>query len=148
MHAFPQLQHDRHCDVTVIGGGISGALIANELAGHGHDVVVVEQRDIGWGSSAASTALLQYEIDTHMTELTTRFGEADAVLAYRACAEAIKLLQALAGEVGDVDFGRMRSLAVRHGLWRQWHHLQHARGRPATRTDRTTPAPAGETVFL
>jgi glycine/D-amino acid oxidase-like deaminating enzyme len=110
MHAFPQLQQDRRCDVAVIGGGISGALIANELAGHGHDVVVVEQRDIGWGSSAASTALLQYEIDTHMTELAARLGEADAVLAYRACAEAIKQLQVLSGEVRDVDFGRMRSL--------------------------------------
>jgi glycine/D-amino acid oxidase-like deaminating enzyme len=110
MYAFPQLRQDRHCDVAVIGGGISGALIANELAEHGHDVVVVEQRDIGWGSSAASTALLQYEIDTHMTELAARFGEADAVLAYRACADAIGLLQALAGEVRDVDFACMRSL--------------------------------------
>jgi glycine/D-amino acid oxidase-like deaminating enzyme len=110
MHAFPQLQQDTRCDVAVIGGGISGALIANELAAHGHDVVVVEQRDIGWGSSAASTALLQYEIDTHMTDLANRYGEDDAVLAYRACAAAILQLQSLSAEVRDVDFGRMHSL--------------------------------------
>ncbi len=110
LHAFPRLQHDVACDVVVVGGGISGALIADELASHGHDVTVVEQRDIGWGSSAASTALLQYEIDTPMTELARRYGEADAALAYRACADAIPLLQALAHEVRDVDFGRMRSL--------------------------------------
>lgn len=110
MHAFPRLQRDLHCDVAVIGGGISGALIANELASHGHDVAVLEQRDIGWGSSAASTALLQYEIDTHMIDLATRYGEDAAALAYHACAEAIPMLQTLAGKVRDVDYGRMRSL--------------------------------------
>ena len=69
MHAFPQLREDARCDVAVVGGGITGALIADELTRHGHHVVVVEQRDIGWGSTAASTALIQYEIDTHMVDL-------------------------------------------------------------------------------
>ncbi len=110
MHSFPQLQADVSCDVVVIGGGISGALIANELAEHDHQVVVLEQRDVGWGSSAASTALLQYEIDTHMTDLAKRYGEDDAVLAYQACADAIPMLQSLSAEVRDVDFGRMYSL--------------------------------------
>lgn len=110
MHAFPQLQADVRCDVAVIGGGISGALIANELASHGHDVVVVEERDVGWGSSAASTALLQYEIDTPMIDLAKRYGEKDAALAYRACGDAIHQLQSLAGDIRDVDFARMNSL--------------------------------------
>lgn len=110
MHAFPQLQNDMRCDVAVVGGGISGALIAHELTNNGHDVIVLEQRDVGWGSSSASTALLQYEIDTHMTDLARLYGEADAVLAYRACAQAIPALQQLAAEVRDVDFGRMHSV--------------------------------------
>ena len=110
MHAFPPLQGDLRCDVAVLGGGITGALIADELAAHGHDVVVVDQRDIGWGSTAASTALVQYEIDTHMVDLARQFGEADAALAYKACAAAIPMLQERAAEVRDVDFGRMRSL--------------------------------------
>lgn len=69
IHAFPALQQDLRCDVLVVGGGITGALIADELSHHGHEVAVIEQRDIGWGSTAASTALLQYEIDTHLLEL-------------------------------------------------------------------------------
>jgi glycine/D-amino acid oxidase-like deaminating enzyme len=109
-HAFPPLQQDLRCDVAVLGGGISGALIADELGAHGHEVVVIDRRDVGWGSTAASTALLQYEIDTPMTELAARYGEADAVLAYRSCAEAIPLLQAKAAEVRDVGFARTRSL--------------------------------------
>jgi glycine/D-amino acid oxidase-like deaminating enzyme len=110
LHAFPPLQRDLRCDVAVLGGGISGALIADELVAHGHEVVVIDRRDIGWGSTAASTALLQYEIDTPMTELARRYGEADAVLAYRSCAEAIGMLRAKAAEVRDVGFARCRSL--------------------------------------
>ena len=110
IQAFPKLSSDIACDVAVIGGGITGALVAHALSTHGHAVAVVEERDIGWGSTAASTALLQYEIDTHMTDLAKRYGEAQAVAAYRACADAIPALQALARKVGDVDFARMSSL--------------------------------------
>ncbi|MGH8025864.1 MAG: NAD(P)/FAD-dependent oxidoreductase, partial [Pseudoxanthomonas sp.] len=110
MQAFPPLQADLRCEVAIIGGGITGALIADELAGHGHDVAVIEQRDVGWGSSSASTALLQYEIDTHMIDLAKRYGEADAALAYGKCVEAIGMLQDKARDVRDVDFGRMDSL--------------------------------------
>ena len=110
MQAFPKLTREVSCDVVVVGGGITGALIAHELGCHGHDVVVVERRDIGWGSSAASTALLQYEIDTHLTELSEIVGEAEAVKAYRGCAQAIRDIETLAREVGDVDFDRQQSL--------------------------------------
>ncbi|WP_374607552.1 NAD(P)/FAD-dependent oxidoreductase [Thermomonas sp.] len=110
MHAFPPLQADLRCDVAIIGGGITGALIADELSAHGHDVAVLDQRDVGWGSTSASTALLQYEIDTHMVDLAKQYGEDNAVLAYQACAEAIDLVTAKASDVRDVDFARMRSL--------------------------------------
>lgn len=110
MQAFPPLQADLRCEVAIIGGGITGALIADELAAHGHEVAVIEQRDVGWGSSSASTALLQYEIDTHMIDLVKRYGEADAALAYGKCAEALGLLQDKARDIRDVDFGWMDSL--------------------------------------
>jgi len=110
MHAYPQVQQAVRCDVLVVGGGISGALIADELSRHGHDVAVVEQRDIGWGSTAASTALLQYEIDTPLQQLARRYGEEQAVLAYQACADAIPALQKVAARLRGTDFGKHRSL--------------------------------------
>ncbi|QOW22257.1 NAD(P)/FAD-dependent oxidoreductase [Novilysobacter avium] len=110
MHAFPPLQNDTRCDVAIIGGGISGALIADTLSAAGHEVVVVEQRDIGWGSTAASTALLQYEIDTHLAELAESLGEDNAVLAYRACVDAIGMLEEVANGLGDVGFEKRDSL--------------------------------------
>ena len=110
LHAFPPLREDHRCDVVVLGGGISGALIADELVEHGHEVAIVEQHEIGWGSTAASTALLQYEIDTHLVELCRRYGEDDALLAYRACLQAITQLQAKAAGLGEVDFRLQHSL--------------------------------------
>ena len=110
MHAFPRLERDLRCDIAVVGGGITGALIADELARHGHDVAVFEQRDVAWGSTAASTALLQYEIDTHMVDLARKYGEAQAVLAYKACAAAIPMLGDKARELRAVDFVPMDSV--------------------------------------
>jgi glycine/D-amino acid oxidase-like deaminating enzyme len=110
MYAYPALREDLACDVAVIGGGITGALMADELVRHGHGVVVLEQRDIGWGSTAASTALLQYEIDTHMTDLAKEYGEDAAALAYRACASAVDGLRQLASGLGPCDFSMARSL--------------------------------------
>lgn len=110
MHAFPPLQQDLSCEVLVVGGGISGALIADELCAHGHEVALIEQRDIGWGSTAASTALLQYEIDTHLIDLAAQYGEAAAVQAYQACADAIPALREVARPFSGVDCKPMRSL--------------------------------------
>lgn len=135
---FPPLRRDLRCDVAIIGGGISGALVADEFAAHGHEVALVEGRDIGWGSTAASTALLQYEIDTPMTELAKQYGEDAAVLAYQACVEAVGQLRAKAAEVRDVGSARADSvyyaskrahlgplraefeLRARHGLAVEW----------------------------
>ncbi|KAF1686010.1 amino acid oxidase [Pseudoxanthomonas broegbernensis] len=106
----PALDADLDCDVAVVGGGITGALIADELARHGHAVAVLEKRDLGWGSTSASTALLQYEIDTHLVDLARRYGQADAVLAYRACVDAIDWLHERAAGLGRVPFSPCRSL--------------------------------------
>lgn len=102
--AFPRLESDVRCDVAIVGGGITGALIADGFAAHGHEVAVVEERDVGWGSTAASTALLQYEIDTPLVELTRQVGEADALLAYRACVASVEALQSMLAGMRDVGY--------------------------------------------
>jgi glycine/D-amino acid oxidase-like deaminating enzyme len=135
---FPRLAGDRRCDVVVMGAGITGALIAHELATHGHDVVVLDACDVAWGSTAASTALLQYEIDAHLEDLAGTVGLDNAVLAYRACAEAIPALGELARATAGARFARSDSLylasrprdrarlrrecalRVRHGLPARW----------------------------
>ena len=115
MYAFPQLDTDLSCDVAVVGAGITGALIADELVNHGHEVVVLDQRDVCWGSTSASTALLQYEIDTHATDLARRYDQATALLAYQSSLNALGDIGAIADSVGNVDFARCDSLYYASG---------------------------------
>ena len=67
--ARPSLRESLQCDVAVIGAGITGALVTDALVATGRNIVVLDARDVALGSSAATTALLQYEIDTHLTDL-------------------------------------------------------------------------------
>jgi glycine/D-amino acid oxidase-like deaminating enzyme len=119
MYAFPCLQEDMTCDVLVIGGGITGALIARSLAEEGLDTVVVEERDVAWGSTAASTAMLQYEIDTHLVDLAKQYGEKVAAQVYTSCVSSIGMIADVAGEVRDVDFRMNDSLYVASSRWHE-----------------------------
>jgi glycine/D-amino acid oxidase-like deaminating enzyme len=109
--AYPSLKQDVECEVVVLGAGITGALVADRLAQEGLDVAVVDKREAAGGSTSASTALLQYEIDTPLTELIERIGRRDAEQAYRVCLESIGQIETLCGELGD-DCGFARKKSV------------------------------------
>lgn len=87
--SYPSLQKNLKLDVAVIGGGISAALTAWHLRNAGLSIAVFDRRHVGMGSTAASTAFLQYEIDTPLTSLTNLVGEINAVKSYQLCREAI-----------------------------------------------------------
>jgi glycine/D-amino acid oxidase-like deaminating enzyme len=72
---------------------------------------MVDRRDLAAGSTAASTGLLQYEIDKPLVELAELVGQADAARAYRLGVEALDEFGRLARELGDdCGFARRRSL--------------------------------------
>jgi glycine/D-amino acid oxidase-like deaminating enzyme len=99
LSTYPSLKEDVRCDVVVLGGGVSGAFAAESLTRAGMDVVVIDKRDVGTGSTCASTALLSYEIDTHLTELTRRIGRTDAERAYRVCHDSIDGIERMVNEL-------------------------------------------------
>ena len=119
----PPLSDDLSCDVLVVGAGITGALIADCLTRANHQVSVLDRRQVGWGSTSASTALLQYEIDVEMQDLAKRFGIEDAVVAYRACEQAVDELKRLAKPLRSVDFRSTQSLYVSS----HWYHDRRVR---------------------
>lgn len=111
LHSYPALDGDLTCDVAIIGGGITGALVAYHLVEAGINTIIVDKRDIGWGSTSASTALLQYEIDTPLYELIERVGEDHAVRSYKVCLAAISKLEVLANKLDTpCEFVRKKSL--------------------------------------
>lgn len=107
--AYPRLTRDLTTEIVVLGAGITGALIADRLVGDGHEVVVLDGRDVAGGSTSASTALIQYEIDTPLVTLAAKYGEADAVAAYAAGVAAVAHLERLDRELGGGHFTARKS---------------------------------------
>ena len=107
---YPKLEHDIKTDVVIIGGGISGALAAYYLIKNNIPCVVVDARTIGLGSTAASTSLLQYEIDTPLHKLINFVGTKNAVKSYWLCAQAIDKLNQIRKEIKFTNFETKQSL--------------------------------------
>jgi glycine/D-amino acid oxidase-like deaminating enzyme len=80
-------------DIVIIGAGITGALVADALIATGRRLLVLDAHEPALGSTAASTALLQYEIDTHLVDLAKSLGPERATLAYRAGVSSFALLE-------------------------------------------------------
>ncbi len=107
---YPQLHKDIETDVVIMGGGISGALMSYYLTEAGVKHIVVDARTIGLGSTCASTALLQYEIDTPLSKLQHVVGLYNAVRAYRLCDQSIDQLEAIATKIKFKEFEKLESL--------------------------------------
>src|SRR3954471_12479845 len=80
--SFAALEEDVEAEVGIVGGGITGAMAGYYLAREGVSCVLVDRRDVGRGSTAASTGLLQYEIDKPLVELAEIVGRHVAARAY------------------------------------------------------------------
>lgn len=96
----PPLLRDRTCDVVVVGSGITGALVAWTMASEGLEVIVLDARDVAQGSTVASTALLQYDLDVPLHRLATQVGWQRACRGFRIGVEAIERLIAIGRAVG------------------------------------------------
>jgi glycine/D-amino acid oxidase-like deaminating enzyme len=105
------LRRDLETDVLIVGAGITGAMIADALTRAGLKVVIVDRRGPAKGSTTASTALVQYEIDVPLIKLARRIGKANACRAWRRSRLAIEALAARLGEL------RLSSLVRRDTLY-------------------------------
>ncbi|MBO9561871.1 MAG: FAD-binding oxidoreductase [Niastella sp.] len=103
-HVYPSLRKDLKAEVVIIGAGITGALVGWHLLQKGIQAVVIDRRHAGMGSTAASTSLLQYEIDTPLNELIKLVGEKNAVLSYLLCRQAIYDLHEICKQIPSKPF--------------------------------------------
>jgi glycine/D-amino acid oxidase-like deaminating enzyme len=87
--AYQPLADNLKVDVLVVGGGITGALTGQHLSERGLSVAIVDREEPGLGSTAASTALLQWEIDRTLTELEHFYGHERAIGIYRRSAGSV-----------------------------------------------------------
>src|SRR4051794_25866785 len=72
------LTRDAKADVLVVGMGISGAMMAEALTARGLSVICIDRRGPMRGSTPATTALVQFEIDEPLTSLSRMIGKGSA----------------------------------------------------------------------
>ena len=123
------LEQNMRCDILVVGAGITGSLMAQHLTRLGHKVCIIDRERPGFGSTAASTAMLQWEIDCPLSELTGFYGFERAANIYQQSFQAVGGLKDLVRSLGlSCAFrGRnslymagegtgVRELLIEHGL--------------------------------
>lgn len=111
IQSFPSLRNNSACDVLVVGGGITGSLIAHQCIEDGYNTILIDKREIANGSSSATTSMLQYEIDTPLYRLVELIGKKGAVASYEACSDAIDQLGKIAEKIhSEAGFKKKDSL--------------------------------------
>lgn len=115
LQSYPSLRSNITCDIVIVGGGITGCLLAYQCAADGYKTILIDKRDVSLGSTSASTALLQYEIDEPLFALKEKVGEQVAIDCYREGVNAIGHLGRLINELRiDCDFEYKASLFFAH----------------------------------
>jgi glycine/D-amino acid oxidase-like deaminating enzyme len=92
---YPVLAGRLQTDVAIVGGGMTGALVAQAFAEADVSVVLLEAAHVGSGSTAASSALLLQEPDLGLEELRQRYGAATSRRLWRLSHDAVGELIAL-----------------------------------------------------
>lgn len=111
LHAvYPTLEESKKTEVAILGAGITGALAAYYLTNAGFKVTVVDKRHVGMGSTAACTALLQYEIDNPLNKLALKTGLNNALRSYRLCVKAVNTVGEIAKQTGPAGYKQRLSL--------------------------------------
>lgn len=105
------LTRDVKADVAIVGMGISGAMMAEALTARGLSVICIDRRGPLKGSTSATTALVQFEIDQPLTKLSKMIGRASAEQAWRRSRLSVFNVRARIAELGiNCDAGSTQSL--------------------------------------
>jgi len=111
VNSYPSLRENVSADVLVIGGGITGSLIAHKCIEEGYKTILIDRKEIAHGSTSATTSLLQYEIDVPLFRLIEEIGEKSALDSYRAGFKAIDHLETVVKKIKtDCGFKKKNSL--------------------------------------
>jgi glycine/D-amino acid oxidase-like deaminating enzyme len=96
---YRRLSGQHATSVAIVGGGITGALVAHAFASAGIGTTVLEAEAVGRGSTAASSALLLQEPDLELAELTKRYGTRASRRIWQMSRDSVYGLVALLGRL-------------------------------------------------
>lgn len=98
---YAYLTENISCDVVIIGAGVTGALSAYTLSKEGINTVLIDKNIIGYGSTRACTAILEYAIDTDLHELSSMIGKDNAVTCFKETEKGLNTIQTIIHDLDD-----------------------------------------------
>lgn len=91
---FAPLDGSSDCDVAVVGGGLAGLTAALDLARMGHQVTLLEAKQVGWGASGRNGGQAIHGLACDQSVIEDQLGLDDARRVWSMSLEALELLQA------------------------------------------------------
>ncbi|KAH6649482.1 FAD dependent oxidoreductase-domain-containing protein [Chaetomium tenue] len=111
--SFPPLTHNLTTHTAIIGAGIAGIHIAYELVLRGHQVTLLEARDVLSGETGRTSGHLTNDLDDGYVQIAKKHGEAGARVAAESHAWARERVGQVVGELGiECEFRRVRACDV------------------------------------
>jgi len=86
---YPYLTENITTDVIIIGGGITGSILAYYFTRQNIDCVLLEKNRIAFGSTSITTTLLQYELDSNLRDLEQYTPLENSLKAYKLGLQAL-----------------------------------------------------------
>ena len=89
--------------------------MAYQLSSEGYKTVVIDKRDVGTGSTCATTSMIQYELDEPLYNLMKLAGKECAMDIYREAVNAIQKTERIVNALpADCGFAAKQSLHFAH----------------------------------
>jgi glycine/D-amino acid oxidase-like deaminating enzyme/nitrite reductase/ring-hydroxylating ferredoxin subunit len=95
---YPTLESDAKADVVIVGGGITGIILAEKLLKEGKSVILLEAREIAGSTSGNSTGNLYVPVQPYYHQITDKFDQHTTYAAMHSRQSAIDHVEALVKE--------------------------------------------------
>ena len=112
---YPWLSEDKHVDVCIVGGGMTGAMCAMFAAEMGLGVVLITSGAVGYGDTGHITGCAGFDGGRTLNELDRLMTVDDALGLYQMGLEALDGLQNLCGRLD----GEYRKTGISSGFTRR-----------------------------
>lgn len=96
--SYTAVNQDIHCDVCIVGGGLSGLANAYFLAKEGKDVILLEKNKLLAGATGNSTGKLTAQHDLIYAQLLKKFGHENTKLYYEVNEKAVQFGKSIASD--------------------------------------------------
>lgn len=105
---YPTLREPAQCDVAIIGAGFTGLSAAYHLQRQGHDCIVLDAQQPGWGASGRNGGMAVPRYKATYPELAAKFGPDGALTLHAAAHDAVETLAGIVRD-GAIECGFSRS---------------------------------------